>query len=99
MQYQPNDLVWARCCTESGGKGERAGIVRALIGHLIPESRRTPICGEIYAVTLQDSPHLEDQFCVCCLRPRRDDYQQHEPVGIREDLGIEFHTACEKETV
>lgn len=31
------------------------------------------------------------------LRPRRDDYQQHEPLGTRADLGKAFYEEVEKE--
>jgi len=97
MRYNPGDPVWAR--NVGFNEMPRGEHVAVIIGSEKRLSHMTP-CGDVYAVDVQGQPPPPSGpwvFCVCCLRPRRDDYQQHEPIGARKDLGIDFQKECEDE--
>jgi len=84
MRYQPGDLVWALDASVS--KQEFPGTIK----EALPLIATAFSCGEVYDVDVPDlplsPPWIGHAFYACCLRPRRDDYQQKEAPGSREKL-------------
>lgn len=84
MKFNPNDPVWVKSLgarvPDCIPAGEHAGVVVAWY-----ESFQTIYGIPGYIVIL-----CQDYARIACaehrLRPRRDDYQQHEPLGSRADL-------------
>lgn len=80
-KFKPGDPVWATLA--NGGE------VPAVIDWIAPYAPYT--CTEGHTVyNLRDGDDVGD----CCepfIRPRRDDYQQHEPLGSRADLDNLIH--------
>lgn len=82
-KFKPGDLVWA--CIMKGG--EVAAVVESITG----------ICqNDHYVYIVQDSV-TKGECCEPWLRPRRDDYQQREPLSSRKELNRFLESADEAE--
>lgn len=93
-KFKPGDPVWVRSNGSRAAPGEYAGVVTGVEEHGyyhvdIPACRHPLGC--------EWTSH--ERF----LRPRRDDYQQREPLGSRRDLDLILkepsHVVLDKETV
>lgn len=94
--YNPGDPVWARA-SRLLPVGEHAAVVIERLDHFL-----SGCCGGVgYTLDVLNYPCSVPGkhwwACLCRLRPRRDDYQQHEPLGTRQDLGVDFRKECELE--
>lgn len=83
-KFKAGDPVWVRSVDEARPKGEYAGTVTLVTDVPCPlhEAR-------IYGVEVPSVPISGYEGWAVCepfLRPRRDDYQQREPLGSRQDL-------------
>jgi hypothetical protein len=74
--YKPGDLVWAKCETSSGEMLEQPATVTGIWNMLCDDHPKE------YIYHLDIHPGL----CGTLLRPRRDDYQQHEKLGSVETV-------------
>lgn len=88
--YKPGDPVWARPGTDQHGRRvldrEHPAIVLE-----VRERSEFPFLTDYCDSCKGRSLHLIDilpfyGICACRLRPRRDDYQQHEGLGSRDKL-------------
>lgn len=84
-KFKAGDPVWARSEGDNAPSGEYKGIILYQEkGSLCFLHNRFE-----YRVEIEGVPSPETRpwlICECYLRPRRDDYQQHEPLGSRKDL-------------
>lgn len=79
-KYNPGDLVWVRI----SNAGECPGVIQGPFSLPFPF---VTLCGKsAYHVELISSVYSFGQFCTCMLRPRRDDPQQLEGLGSRDQL-------------
>lgn len=83
-KFNPGDPVWAQGrCTISKcpiPPGENAAVITRVFNAPCP----CITCKGHEAYGLDICPGY--MVCVCVLRPRRDDYQQHEGLGSRDQL-------------
>lgn len=90
--YKPGDLVWARAKIACAGvaKGEYAGVVV----HKCNCWLASQCCDGGYEVSGIPLPRGHTHACVATnnLRPRRDDYQQHEPRVSQAELDSVIRT-------
>lgn len=79
-QFKPGDPVWARSDGGSAPVGEHPATVVGSSGYTCQRHLTTE-----YYVLVNDypspAPSHEWRICGTHLRPRRDDYQQHERLG------------------
>jgi hypothetical protein len=85
VKFAAGDPIWARI--ELNAREFRGVVIK----YQPVLSQLSLSChGEIYSVDVPGIPlppgFIEQAFCVCCLRPRRDDYQQREGLGSRANL-------------
>jgi hypothetical protein len=85
VKFKPGDPVWARSNGYNFPVGEYTAIVIRATGINCPNHSVPYYDIEIETVPL---PAGFDHWVICerFLRPRRDDYQQHEPRVSQEDL-------------
>lgn len=102
MKFKPGDPVWAH--TIGGLYGISAGEYAAVVLGICNGSK----ClfhegGKCYQIDVLEikSPVPDQNWCSHedALRPRRDDYQQHEPRVTRADLDRALNAPLEKEKV
>lgn len=96
MKYKAGDPVWAlrraHYVNHHVPSGEHPGIVEGPYNGYLGEAR------EWYEVFIPAYPCPLSEggptwaICETVLRPRRDDYQQHEGLGSRENLTKPAHT-------
>lgn len=83
-KFKAGDPVWVRSEGDNAAAGEYKGE--------IIKTAEVPICPQgafQYRVNIEGCPSPTNKAWIACehyLRPRRDDYQQHEPLGNRADL-------------
>ena len=82
-KFKAGDLVWAWSDGTSASPGEHAAQIIQPLDSLCPGH-----ADHHYRVDVFDTISLFGGWIICesFLRPRRDDYQQREPLGSRKDL-------------
>lgn len=84
-KFKAGDPVWVLSVSTERPTGEYAGVIIAVTDKLC-----TAHDAILYGVEIPFCPHPTGiagwAVCEPYLRPRRDDYQQHEPLGSKKDL-------------
>jgi hypothetical protein len=88
MKFKAGDPVWALDVRQTGKE-----YPAVIIDHLpLISIIVSGCCGEVYTVEGEAIPvpqgYKGNAFCVCCLRPRRDDPQQREGLGTRAEVFV-----------
>lgn len=83
-KFKVGDPVWANDFRNVFKviNGERAAVVTGIVPRRTGHCR---VCNRISGYLLDILPH-SGIACECCLRPRRDDYQQHEELGSMDQV-------------